>query len=379
MDFSLKNSVKNVIKTIENVGGEAYIVGGCVRDIMLSRSPEDFDITTSLLPEEILKLFPKTVATGLKHGTVTVIMDKENIEVTTFRTDGTYLDSRHPENVNFVKNINEDLARRDFTINAMAYNENKGLVDLYDGQNDIKNKILRTVGDPRKRFEEDALRILRLFRFSAQLGFEIEEETLNTALNMSYLLKNISSERIANELFKTICSDNPTKINPLLEIGALEFCGIKKGILEEAISNLPKERNIRFYKFADILNSSPTKIAEQLKTDKKLITVCEEVSKIISNPPSTTTDCKLLLKDFSVEAVKDCLLLNGQSQTLVDKTISSHEPYLISHLNVNGDDLKKNGICGKKIGEALNKILIYVIHHPENNEKQKLLEFISNN
>ncbi len=378
MDFSLKNSVKTLIDTIENVGGEAYIVGGCVRDILLSRTPEDFDVTTSLLPEEILSIFPKTVATGLKHGTVTVIIDKENIEVTTYRTDGTYSDSRHPENVNFVKNINEDLARRDFTINAMAYNDSIGLIDLFGGQEDIKNKILRTVGNPEKRFKEDALRILRLFRFSAQLDFQIEEHTLKTALKMADSLKNISRERIATELFKALCSDHPTRINPLLKIGALQFCGIKSGEITDDIALLPKERNIRFYKFANQLSSDHTLIAQQLKTDKKLSLICNEIDDIINKPPISITDCKLLLKDYSIEAVRSALILNGKSDEIVTNTINLCEPYQLSQLDINGDDLKKLGISGKLIGKTLEKLLLFVIHHPEKNTKAELIEFISN-
>ncbi len=378
MLFSLKNSVKTVIETIENAGGEAFIVGGCVRDILLSRTPEDFDVTTSLLPEEIITLFPKTVATGLKHGTVTVILDKENIEVTTYRTDGNYTDSRHPENVYFVKNISEDLARRDFTINAMAYNENKGIIDLYKGQDDLNNRILRTVGDPKKRFKEDALRILRLFRFSAQLGFNIEENTLKTALIMTPLLKNISRERIAVELFKTICSDYPTRINPLLETGALEFCGLGKGVLNENICSLPKDRNVRFYKLANDLKSNAAEISAQLKTDKKLSTLCKEIDAIINTSPTTRLQCKLLLKDFSAEAVKDCLILNGNDETLLNDTLNSGEPFLISHLNINGEDLLKLGVSGKAIGESLNKILTYVIKNPDKNNKESLIKFISN-
>lgn len=378
MDFSLKNSVKTVINTIEKVGGEAYIVGGCVRDILLSRTPEDFDVTTSLLPEEILSLFPKTVATGLKHGTVTVIIDSENIEVTTYRTDGTYTDSRHPENVNFVKNINEDLARRDFTINAMAYNDITGLIDLFGGQDDINNKILRTVGNPEKRFNEDALRILRLFRFSSQLGFQIEEHTLKTALKMADSLKNISRERIAAELFKALCSDYPTKINPLLKIGALEFCGIKSGEITDDLALLPKERNIRFYKFAKQLNSEHILITQQLKTDKKLSLICKEVDDIIDKQPISITDCKLLLKDYSAEAIKTMLILSGKSDEIVTNTIHSGEPYQLSQLKINGDDLKKLGISGKSIGKTLDELLLFVIKHPEKNTKAELIKLISN-
>lgn len=379
MEFSLKNSVKTVIETIEKAGGEAYIVGGCVRDLLLSRKPEDFDIATSLLPDEILNLFPKTFSTGLKHGTVTVVIDKENIEVTTFRTDGAYSDSRHPECVNFVKNISDDLARRDFTINAMAYNDKVGLIDLNGGLNDLNKKILRTVGNPKKRFKEDALRILRLFRFSAQLGFKIEENTLNTALDMANLLQNISRERIATELFKTICSDYPSNINPILEIGAFEFCKIKRGKITSDLSLLPRERNLRFYEFIHQLNSDPILVAKELKTDKKLLAICMEINDIIDSPPNSFTNCKLLLKDYSIEAVKYSLWLNGMNDEIVKNTINRGEPYLINHLMINGNDLKQLGINGKSIGKTLNDLLVYVINHPDKNTKKDLLNFICNN
>ncbi len=379
MEFSLKNSVKTVIETIEKAGGEAYIVGGCVRDLLLSRTPEDFDITTSLLPEEIINLFEKTVCTGLKHGTVTVIVNNDNVEVTTFRTDGTYSDSRHPESVNFVKNISEDLSRRDFTINAMAYNDKVGLIDLNGGLEDLNKKILRTVGEPKKRFEEDALRILRLFRFSAQLGFKIEESTLKTALDMADLLQNISRERIAAELFKAICSDYPSNINPLLEIGAFEFCKIKRGKISSDISLLPRERILRFYKFTQLLNSDPIIVAKELKTDKKLSLLCTEIKDIIDRPPDSITSCKLLLKDYSIEAVKLSLTLNCISDEIVNSTISCSEPYLISHLNINGDDLKQLGIKGKMIGKTLNELLVFVINHPDKNTKKDLINLICNN
>ena len=378
MHISLKNNIETIINTIETVGGEAYIVGGCVRDILLSRIPEDFDITTSLPPNQILSLFPKTIATGIKHGTITVIIDNENIEVTTFRTDGTYLDSRRPNKVNFVNNINEDLARRDFTINDMAYNYKTGLIDNFGGINDLNNKLLRCVGNPETRFNEDALRILRLFRFSAQLGFDIEHNTLSSALKNAHLLKNISRERIASELFKAINSENPTNLNPLLEIGALEFCGIKKGKLDNAISSIPNDRNLRFYYLLRNLNCDHSLVCQQLKTDKKIFLICQEINKIINIPPKNKLECKFLLKNFTYDAVKYTIILNNCDEEILLSTITSGEPYLLKHLNIKGEDLIKLGIKGKDIGKTLDNLLQYVINEPEKNKKEHLIKRLCN-
>ena len=224
--ITLPENIKYVINTLENKGFKAYIVGGCVRDFLLNKTPTDYDITTSATPEEIIKLFPKTIPTGIKHGTVTVIINNENIEVTTFRSDGAYSDNRHPENVQFVTDIKFDLSRRDFTVNAMSYNETDGLIDFFGGKDDIKMKILKAVGEPEKRFSEDALRILRLFRFSSVLGFEMEKETLFWAKKLSVNLEKISKERIFIELKKAIMGDYCENLTELILCGGLKFLGV---------------------------------------------------------------------------------------------------------------------------------------------------------
>ena len=177
MFINIPNNVQFIIDTFYNNNYEAFMVGGCVRDCLLGLTPKDYDITTSALPNITESLFEKTIPTGIKHGTVTVVLDNENLEVTTYRTEGNYLDNRHPESVEFVSNIKEDLSRRDFTVNALAYNHKEGLIDYFNGIDDIKNKIIKAVGDPNKRFQEDALRMLRAIRFSCQLGFKIDELT----------------------------------------------------------------------------------------------------------------------------------------------------------------------------------------------------------
>lgn len=210
--ITLPKAVEKIIQIFEEKGYEAYAVGGCVRDSLLGIRPKDWDITTSAKPEEIKDLFERTIDTGIQHGTVTVRMDHESYEVTTYRIDGDYTDGRHPDKVTFTENLVEDLKRRDFTINAMAYNNRVGLVDVFEGEEDLKREVIRCVGDPLERFTEDALRILRAIRFSAQLGFEIQKDTYEAIKKLKKNLKFVSAERIRVELEKTICSSEPTKL-----------------------------------------------------------------------------------------------------------------------------------------------------------------------
>lgn len=219
MDFHIPEKVQYIIDTLMAHGFEAYAVGGCVRDMILGKEPEDWDITTSAKPHEVKKVFRRTVDTGIQHGTVTVLLDKDHYEVTTYRVDGIYEDNRHPKEVSFTSSLEEDLKRRDFTINAMAYNSKRGIVDMFGGMDDLKNRLIRCVGNPSERFDEDALRILRAVRFSAQLDFQIEENTKSAIRVKAELLKNISAERIRMELTKLLVSDNPDRLRLLYELG----------------------------------------------------------------------------------------------------------------------------------------------------------------
>lgn len=212
MQINLPDKVNRIINTLTAAGYEAYAVGGCVRDSILGRIPDDWDITTSAKPHEVKSLFPRTIDTGIEHGTVTVMLDKEGFEVTTYRIDGEYEDSRHPKEVIFTPNLTEDLKRRDFTINAMAYNHRDGIVDAFDGIGDIERKVMRAVGNPIERFTEDALRIMRAIRFSAQLGYTIEEKTKEAITILAPNLRNISAERIQVELIKLVVSDHPENL-----------------------------------------------------------------------------------------------------------------------------------------------------------------------
>lgn len=219
MKITLPEHVKRIIETLETAGYEAFAVGGCVRDSILEREPDDWDITTSAKPQQVKELFRRTVDTGIRHGTVTVLMEKEGYEVTTYRIDGEYTDGRHPNEVSFTDNLIEDLKRRDFTINAMAYNETRGLVDAFGGIGDLQEGIIRCVGKAAERFDEDALRILRAVRFAAQLGFAIEEETAKAAALLAENLRQISAERIQTELVKLLVSPHPVLLKNAYQLG----------------------------------------------------------------------------------------------------------------------------------------------------------------
>lgn len=214
MTMDMPKNVDIAINLLQSAGFEAYAVGGCVRDSLLGKTPNDWDITTSAKPEDMKSVFVnfRCIDTGIKHGTVTVVIDGEPLEITTFRLDGEYEDNRHPKSVTFTSNLGADLGRRDFTVNAMAYSKMTGTVDLFGGQNDLKNGIIRCVGDPDRRFNEDALRILRALRFASALDFEIEEKTAQSLLKNRALLGNISEERIAKELLKLVCGKGAKRI-----------------------------------------------------------------------------------------------------------------------------------------------------------------------
>ncbi len=219
MKIQVPEQVNDMIHKLMEHGFEAYIVGGCVRDMLLGREPEDWDITTSATPYEVKRIFKRTVDTGIAHGTVTVLLDKNHYEVTTYRLDGEYEDNRHPKEVSFTSSLMEDLKRRDFTINAMAYNEEEGFIDLFGGREDLEKGLVRCVGSAGERFDEDALRILRAVRFSAQLDFSVEEETLTALKSKVELLHHISAERIRVELTKLLVSEHPDRLRLLYETG----------------------------------------------------------------------------------------------------------------------------------------------------------------
>ena len=390
--------VKNCIELLTQSGYSAYAVGGAVRDSLLGKEPSDWDVTTSATPDEILSVFSdfRTIPTGIKHGTVTVLFDENGmrspIEITTYRIDGEYRDSRHPESVRFSQNLCDDLSRRDFTVNAMAFNENDGLVDIFEGQNDLKNKLIRAVGDPEKRFCEDALRILRAFRFAAQLEFEIEENTLKAAQKCAHLLKNIARERISAELKRLLASNGaPYSLKKMV------VCEIWNQIFEfraptnEQIDNLALVPSGNFAtRFAILLSEYEESEKEdilfslRLSNDekKKILRLCNARKFQIQNQNSTKWARHFLhlydnilfdaLEVLSV-GMKKSEFENFRSTVLSEQT--QKRPLRISDLAVNGEDLLP--LCkGNRalVGKALSSLLNAVIDSPELNRKDILLE-----
>lgn len=368
--FLIPEKIEYVIKKLTQNGFEAYIVGGCVRDILLLKTPHDYDVTTSATPEEIMSVFDRTVPTGIKHGTITVLIDNEPIEVTTFRTDGEYRDARRPESVEFVRNLKEDLSRRDFTVNAMAYNNKNGLCDLFGGQQDLKNKILRAVGNPETRFNEDALRILRLFRFASTLNFEIEQDTFNAAIKCAPLLKKISIERVIAELKTALTGENFKVIKPLIDCGGLKFTGIDRCPDFDLIKAHRQRPELCLYLLLK------GKITVDLKLSNKEKSYIEGFNKLMPLPTETKADIKRCLAATNKEITRDFLAFKNADMFLLDEIYKNREPYLIGHLKITGNDLINRGIKGERIGEILSDLQQKVIEDPTFNTKAKLLNEI---
>lgn len=368
--FKIPPEIEYVINTLNSADHEAYIVGGCVRDILLNKPPHDFDVTTSATPEEVISLFPKTVPTGIKHGTVTVLAENEPVEVTTFRTEGSYTDCRRPDSVKFVSNLSEDLSRRDFTVNAMAYNPKCGLQDFFGGENDLKNKILRAVGEPEKRFTEDALRILRLFRFASTLGFEIEDKTLTAALKCAEMLSNISRERIAAELKKAVTGDDFFRFAPLISAGGLEFLNITRLPDFDTVKRLNKNPMLCYFAF---LYGAGDDSLKELRPSNKEKDYFAKMQYLLScDAPETKADVKEMLNLSSPEILSDYFDFTDADKTLLLKVLGSGEPYRISDLKLNGDDLLKMGFKGTRIKERLELLRRFVVDNPDKNNKDDL-------
>lgn len=386
MIFDLPQNIKFVLDTLIKNGHKAYIVGGCVRDLLCGEVPHDYDITTSATPDETQSLFDKTIATGLKHGTVTVMVDSEQIEVTTFRTEATYTDSRHPANVNFVRDVTQDLARRDFTVNAMCYNTQDGLIDLFGGLNDIKNKVLKAVGDAKTRFREDALRILRLFRFAATLEFKIEKQTFDAAIQCAPSLKNISAERIFVELQKTANGASPNVIRPLLAANALDGYSLKNADLSN-ISRLENKEKLRTFAFLNLTSDNLQHTLDRFKCSNSFKDYCIKMNYLSQNIVyDNKISIKKALNFADADIVYDTLLYYryildidiSHHKTLLNEIISNHEPYKILHLDISGKDITTLGFDGKAVGEKLEFLLNEVIKNPTLNTREKLLNLICN-
>ena len=373
--------IQFIIERLQKNGFEAYLVGGCVRDMLMDITPHDYDITTSASPEIILSLFEKTVPTGIKHGTVTVINGGFAAEVTTYRTDGEYSDHRRPERVTFVKSLKEDLARRDFTVNAIAYNENEGIKDFFGGREDIKNKILRAVGEPKKRFCEDALRILRLFRFASVLGFKPETETLKAALNCAPLLESISAERISSELRKAVNGKNPEALKPLTDINGLKFIGIKNPDYSKIVPL--QSAGLALFGFLYSSTDNLMSALRFLKPSNKEKRLYENILTLLSLPfPQSKEEIKEMLFKTDLISVEKYLYFKNSyfgretenAQSMLCEILENGEPYRISDLKIGGRSLIKLGIKGEKVGETLEYLRQRVTADPTLNRREILLQ-----
>lgn len=398
--MNIPKQVLYIIQTLEKNGFEGFIVGGCVRDYVLGFEPKDFDITTDALPQQIKTLFNHTIDTGIEHGTVTVVLDKQNFEVTTYRIDGEYKDNRRPEKVVFSKKIEEDLSRRDFTMNAIAYCHKKGFVDCFGGVEDIKNKVIKGVGDAHIRFNEDALRMMRGVRFSAQLGFDIEQKTFDAIKQNAYLIKNISIERTRDEFLKLVKSDYIEKLYLLKEtdlykyfIQEIEpiFNEYNKNIL--ILKKLPKD--LRFYYIISHLDEKEGEtLLKRLKLDNKTIKEAKTILKyfnykFIDDRKQTRKIMSLIAPDifkkiiqikFCISLIQNDLITCKMYDNIydeIDETIVKKHCFSLKTLAITGQDLKQIGVKdGKQIGQFLQTALNLVIENPQKNEKSVLLNYI---
>ena len=395
MIIDLPKNVENIIGSLEEHGFEGFAVGGCVRDSLLKKTPKDWDITTDALPEDMKKIFKKTFDTGIAHGTVTVLMDGVGYELTTYRVDGNYSDGRHPDSVSFSKSLSEDLCRRDFTINAMAYSHNKGIVDLFGGRKDLQNGIIRAVGDAKKRFDEDALRMLRAVRFAAQLGFKIDDDTFAAIKEKAKLLSNVSKERIFVELNKSLCGDFAQNIKMVYTSGLYRYIGKEFAKLDESIYDFyprkfPNKKHMYWAVFLENIENveAVKKILFELKSDNATRNNTYLLVKELKNPlPSSDEDIRWSLHRIGADLFCDYIEILKSDKKNVDildkidtienrysQILKENHAYEISMLDITGKDLMDIGISkGPKIGEVLEFLLKKVIENPLNNEKSILL------
>ncbi len=379
--------IRQILFGLQSRGHDAYLVGGCVRDIVMDIAPQDWDICTSALPEEVMALFPDSRPTGLKHGTVTVIVGSKSAEVTTFRTEGDYRDHRRPDSVTFVSDLITDLSRRDFTMNAIALSADGMVSDPFGGITDIKNRTIRCVGEPMLRFGEDALRMFRALRFSARLGFTIEFETLGAIEANAHLASELAPERVRDELEKILLTQRPETVSAAVSFGLLKRyipgSGWRTPNFAD-IAALPKKPLIRWAAFSIMLQKygfipSVYDFLQQLRLDGRTLRCCEDASEILRNElPSHKLGWKKLLHRYGVDTVSCAVsaneALNGVSmEKELRAVLKSGECFSLKHLAVTGDDLLDLGLRGQELGEMLNFLLDYVMEYPDNNRREILL------
>ena len=393
--IKIPNYVEKILNRLDNLGFEAYVVGGCVRDSFRGVEPLDWDVCTSAKPEQVIDIFKgflPVIPTGIKHGTVTVLSENTPVEVTTYRTDGEYLNSRHPEKVRFISSVTEDLARRDFTVNAMAYHPQKGLVDPFGGRYDIQNKIIRCVGEPQKRFNEDALRILRAIRFSAVCEFKIDGNTADAIHRQCGLLNNISAERVLSEIKKLLRAEMPSEtLIEYRDIFGIFMIDMSDLTYIKMTDILPNNVNLRLSAILGNLSDNELKLfLNKLKVPNKLK---YKVKCILENKafpiPETKSDAKRMLRQFGIENSVDILTFMQAKATVagreasslitakeyIDEIIRKDECFSVKGLDICGSDLIDIGIKkGTEIGRILDSVLELVIDEKTVNRKSELIK-----
>ena len=382
--FNIPSYVLLIMSRLDSCGESAYIVGGSLRDMLMGREPHDFDLATSAEPTRVCEIFSdmRVIKTGIAHGTVTVISEGHPVEITTFRVDGDYLDMRRPESVSFTRRIEDDLARRDFTVNAMAYNERDGLIDLFSGLSDLNAGIIRTVGDPYERFSEDALRIMRALRFSAQLGFEIESETLEAIGQLNGSLDKIARERIFSELLRLICSPSPMRALELFnESGVAErvlSCKVE-GSAISLVSLVEPDDISRLSALLCYLDGEKARsVLSALKASGRQRAVTAAVIDASKRRYFDREDVARLRGRLGADAriaLRLSVLLGNSKESILlfsdDKT-----PCEVKDLAIGGAELSALGYGGKEIGAALAFLLDEVIRDPSLNTRERLLSLL---
>lgn len=397
MKLQIPKDVEYIINKIYDNGYEAFIVGGCVRDCIIGLKPNDYDITTSAKPNEIMSIFKneKIIETGIKHGTVTLIKNGIEYEITTYRIDGEYNDNRRPDFVEFTNDINKDLQRRDFTINAIAYNHRIGIVDTFNGISDIYKKTIKTVGKADERFNEDGLRIIRAVRFSCKLGFDIEKDTLKSIYKNIKLIKNVSIERIQNEFNKILLSDSPENLDILYQAGMFEILGINNVKINKNelkyIKKSKKDLIIRLAIFMDTIGD-----VEESKNILNIFRYSNKIKKqcsiLIDNLENKIIDDKICIKLYLNKIGKENLsyllyikkilkkeFINedyDKIYEIINEIEQNKECYSLDKLAIDGNDLRALGYVGKDIGQKLDYLLKNVIENPKINNRVDLISIV---
>lgn len=385
--IEIPKEIDTVLARLNDAGFAAYAVGGSVRDSLMGRVPGDWDLTTSAPPDRVIALFGEAaLPTGLKHGTLTIKTGIGGAEVTTFRTEGAYLDHRHPGRVDFVSSLEEDLSRRDFTVNAIALSRDGQIIDPFGGTNDIEAKILRCVGTPALRFEEDALRMLRALRFSAQLGFEIEERTLAAIFEKAPLASSLSPERIFAELNKMLKLSGAAALNIMSTTRLLEHFGVMPAERDfTPLANVPSDPLCRWTVFCRIIFGGDFEGAafflKRLHAGRAIRDTVTDAIVIMSTHPSAAVHWKTALSHYETQvcrcaaAAMDAFEGTKSAETL-ESILRSGECCRLSQLEVNGNDLTALGIKGPEVRCTLERLLLHVIENPLDNERDILLSII---